>query len=153
VTREKPPLLGKVVLGKIQPANGAAEDALRALAGQEVRFEIKRSGANQRRRGFYWVALDVAADALSDRTGFKWDAELLHYECKRRLRFGDFYQTPSGHEVFKPWSTSNRALPENERARFTDRVVGLLSAWLEVEITDLMNEARERNGGKGPEGT
>ena len=147
---DSPPLLGKVVFGKLQAANGAAEAALKALEGQECRFEIKRSSANQRRRGFYWVMLDVAAEALRDRTDFPWDAETLHYEAKRALRLGDFYTTPSGREIFKPRSTSNRAMPENERARWTDRVAGLLSAWLEVEVVALMNEARERNGGKGP---
>lgn len=144
---DKPPLLGKVVLGRIVPANGAATEALRACEGLGVRFEIKRSGANERRRGFYWVMLDVAAEALTDATGFHWDQELLHNELKRRLELGDTFTTPSGHTVFKPRSTSNRAMNEAERAHWVDRCASVLSHWLGVEVTELMDEARARNGG------
>lgn len=144
---DKPPLLGQVRFGRIIPANGAANDAVQALEGLQIRFEVKRSGANERRRGFYWVMLDVAAEALTDATGFKWDQELLHTELKRRLELGESFKTPSGHTVFKPRSTSNRAMTENERARWTDRCAGVLSHWLNVEVTQLMDEARARNGG------
>lgn len=147
---DKPPLLGKVVLGRLVPANGAATDALRACEGLGVRFEIKRSGANERRRGFYWVMLDVAAEALTDATDFHWDQELLHDELKRRLGLGEEFVTPSGHRVFKKRSTSNRAMTEAERARWTDRCGNALSFWLGVEVTELMDEARARNGGIGP---
>lgn len=149
---DRPPLLGKVVLGRLAPANRAAEDALKAAAGKTVRFELKRYGANERRRAFHFVMLDVAAEALTDATGFHWDAELLHRELKERLGLGETFVTPSGHKVFKPRSTSNRAMDEAERARWTDRCAALLSHWLGVEIGELMNEARARNGGVGPEG-
>lgn len=144
---DKPPLLGKVQFGRIVPANVAATEALAALDGQPIRFEVKRSGANQRRRNFYWMMLTVAAEALTDRTDFHWDEETLHDELKRRLGLGEEYVTPSGHKVFKGRSTSNVAMPENERARWTDRCAAVLSNWLEVEITELMDEARARNGG------
>lgn len=147
---DKPPLLGKVSFGRIVPANGAATDAVSALEGMTIRFEVKKSGANERRRGFYFVMLDVAAEALTDATGFKWDQELLHAELKRRLELGESFKTPSGHTVFKPRSTSNRAMTENERARWTDRCAGVLSHWLGVEVTTLMDESRARNGGVGP---
>jgi hypothetical protein len=148
---DKPPLLGKVEFGRIVPANGPAREALAAVAGMEVRFEIKRSSANQRRRGFYWVMLDVAAEALCDKTGDPWDADLLHYELKKVLKLGKVFTTPSGREVFKPASTSNKAMKEVDRARWTTRCANLLSHWLEVEITELMNETRARNGGVGPD--
>jgi hypothetical protein len=148
---DKPPLLGKVVLGHIVPTNGAAADALKASEGLHIRFEIKRSGANERRRGFYWVMLDVAAEALTDRTDFHWDQELLHDELKKRLKLGEEFTTPSGHKVFKKRSTSNRAMTEPERARWTDRCAAVLSQWLEVEIKELMDAARAKNGGVGPE--
>lgn len=151
MSADKPPLLGRVTLGRLVPTNGAAESALKAAEGLAVRFEIKRSGANERRRGFYWVMLDVAAEALTDRTDFHWDQELLHNELKRRLELGDKFVTPSGYEVFKPKSTSNRAMAEPERARWVDRCAAVLSQWLGVEITALMDEARARNGGEGPE--
>ncbi len=151
MANEKPPLLGKVQFGRIVPANGAANEALRATEGLSIRFEIKRSGANERRRGFYWVMLDVAAEALTDATGDPWDQELLHDEMKRVLKLGQTFKTPSGREVFKKQSTSNRAMPENERARWTDRCANVLSHWLGVEVTALMDEARARNGGQDDE--
>jgi hypothetical protein len=148
---DKPPLLGKVVLGRIVPANGPATEALRALDGMGIRFEVKRSGANERRRGFYWVMLDVAAEALTDRTDSPWDAESLHDTLKVKLRLGEPLRNTKGDEVgFKKGSTSNRAMTEDERARWTDRCANVLSHWLEVEVTELMDEARARNGGIGP---
>jgi len=142
---DSPPLLFVPRFGALHPANSAAREAMKALVG-ECRIEIKRSGANERRRGFYWVMLDVAAEALTDATGFPWDQELLHNELKRRLELGDTYTTPNGHKVFKPKSTSNRAMTEPERARWTDRCSHVLSHWLGCEIHELMNEARRRNG-------
>lgn len=152
MSADKPPLLGRVTLRRIVPTNSAAQESLRAAEGLAVRFEIKRSGANERRRGFYWVMLDVAAEALTDRTGFHFDQELLHNELKRRLGLGDTFTTPSGETIFKPKSTSNRAMTEAERARWVDRCASVLSNWLGVEIKELMDEARARNGGEGPDG-
>lgn len=146
VSSDKPPLLGRVALGRIVPSNGSARDALRASEGLDIRFEIKRSGANQRRRAFYWVMLDVASEALTDRTGVPMDAELLHDVLKRKLGLGEEIALPSGEIIFKPKSTSNRAMTEPERARWTDRCVAVLSHWLSVEISELMDEARRRNG-------
>ena len=148
---EKPPLMGKVQLGRIIPANPAATQALAALSGMTIRFEVKRSGANQRRRGFYWIMLGVASEALTDATGFLFDEELLHNTLKQKLDLGQTFTTPSGHTIFKPQSTSNRAMTENERARWTDRCATVLSHWLGVEVTALMDEARARNGGQDDE--
>ena len=145
VASDKPPLLAKVQFGRLVPANGPARDAIKAVEGMDVRFEIKRSGANQRRRGFYWVMLDAAAEALTDRFGTPLDAELLHDTLKRKLKLGEEIALPSGEVIFKPRSTSNRAMPENERARWTDRCVTVLSHWLGCEVTELMDEARRRN--------
>lgn len=141
---DKPPLIFEPRLGALVPANSAAREAMKACIGQ-VRVEIKRTGANERRRGFYWVMIDVAAEALTDATGFVWDQETLHNELKRRLELGETYETPSGHKVFKPRSTSNRAMTEPERARWTDRCARLLSHWLQCEVHQLMDEARRRS--------
>jgi hypothetical protein len=148
---DKPPLLGRVVLGRIVPTNDIGRDAIKACEGMAIRFDIKKSGANERRRGFYWVMLSVAAEALTDATGDPWDSELLHDELKIRLRLGKEWTTPSGHKVFKKQSTSNRAMTEAERARWTDRCAAALSHWIGCEVTQLMDEARARNGGIGPE--
>lgn len=142
---DSPPLLFVPRFGALHPANSAAREAVKALTG-ECRVEIKRSGANERRRGFYWIMLDVAAEALTDATGFAFDQELLHAELKRRLELGETFTSPNGSTFFKPRSTSNRAMTEPERARWTDRCANVLSHWLGVEIGELMNEARRRNG-------
>lgn len=145
MSSETPPLIFRAEFGRLAPANSAAREAMKALTG-ECRVEIKRSGANERRRGFYWVMLDVAAEALTDATGFAWDQELLHNELKRRLELGDTFLTPGGHKVFKARSTSNRAMTEPERARWTDRCANVLSHWLGCEVSQFMDEARRRNG-------
>lgn len=143
---DAPPLLFAPRFGALHPINSAAREAVKALVG-ECRVEIKRSGANERRRGFYWVMLDVAAEALTDATGSPWDQESLHDELKRKLRLGTPLLNKKGEEVgFKLRSTSNRAMPENERARWTDRCANVLSHWLGCEIKELMDEARRRNG-------
>lgn len=149
---ESAPLFGKVQFGRLTAVNNPGIDALKVCEGMLVTFKITKSGANQRRRGFYWVMLDVASEALSDRTGSPWDAESLHDTLKLKLRLGEPLRNTQGEEVgFKLRSTSNRAMAEPERARWTDRCAAVLSKWLEVEIVELMNEARARNGGIGPE--
>lgn len=146
VASDSPPLLFEARFGALHPANTAAREAVKAIPGGQVRVEIKRTRANERRRGFYWVMLDVAAEAMTDQTGFPFDQELLHKTLKEKLGLGDTYTTPSGHRIFKPKSTSNRAMTEPERARWTDRCANALSHWLGVEITELMDEARRRAG-------
>jgi len=144
---DTPPLLCIGQFGALRPKNGAARDAIKALNGIECRIEIKRSGANQRRRAFYWIMLDVAAEALADATDSPWDAETLHEELKVKLRLGVPLKNREGVEVgFKTASTSNRAMNEAERARWTDRCANVLSRWIGCEIVELMNEARRRNG-------
>lgn len=140
---DKPPLVFEKRFGALHPVNGPAEDAVKALEGR-CRIEIRRYGANERRRAAYWVMLDVAAQALTDATGFAWDAELLHDELRKRLNLGETFITPSGVAVFKPRSTSNRSMSEIERARWMDRCAHVLSTWLGVEVSELMREARER---------
>lgn len=143
---DKPPLLCEVRFGALQPVNTAAKEAIKAIPGGQVRIEIKRTRANERRRGLYWVMLDVAAEAMTDKTGFPFDQELLHNTLKQKLGLGEEFRTPSGHVIFKPKSTSNRAMTEPERARWTDRCSNVLSHWLGVEMHELMDEARRREG-------
>ncbi len=142
---DKPPMIFEKRFGSLHPISSAAKEAVKALDGQ-CRVEIKKSGANDRRRAFYWVMLDTAAEALTDATGFPWDQELLHDELKRRLKLGHEFTTPSGTVVFKPRSTSNRAMTEPERAHWTDRCANVLSHWIGCEIGEFMSEARRRNG-------
>ena len=141
---DKPPFLFRVEFGRLAPVNSAAREAIKAIPAGDVRIEIKRTRANERRRGFYWTMLDVAADAMTDRTGFPFDQELLHRTLKEKLGLGEQFTTPSGHTIFKPKSTSNRAMTEPDRARWTDRCANVLSHWLDVPVADLMDETRRR---------
>ena len=143
---DKPPLMFEARLGALHPMSTAAREAIKAIPAGLVRIEIKRTRANEGRRGFYWIMLDVAAEAMTDSTGFPFDQETLHTELKKRLGLGETFTTPSGHTIFKPKSTSNRAMAEPERARWTDRCANVLSHWLGCEISELMNEARRREG-------
>ena len=143
---DRPPLMFEVRFGALHPINTAARDAVKAIPPGPVRIEIKRTRSNERRRGFYWIMLDVAADAMTDRTGFHFDQETLHDELKKRLGLCDQFTTPSGHTIYKLHSTSNRAMTEPDRARWTDRCANVLSHWLGCEISELMDEARRREG-------
>ncbi len=140
------PLLAVGRFGSLVPVNDAARDAIKAVNGIQCRIEIKKSGANQKRRAFYWVMLSAAADALTDMTGQPWDSDLLHSELKQRLKLGVTFTTPSGVEVFKPRSTGNRDMTENERAHWTNRCAHVLSTWIGCSIDDLLSEAKRRNG-------
>jgi len=137
------PLIFEQVLGSLRPVNGPATIATKAVQGRCV-VKITKMNRNQRRRGFYWVMLDVAAEVLCDKTGRPWDADLLHVTLKDALRLGETWTTPSGRKVFKPRSTSDRAMTEAERSAWVERCKSALSVWCEVEIVQLMDEVRAR---------
>lgn len=142
---EQPPLFFKPVLGSLRPANQAAEDAMKAVSGV-VTVKLGKVTRNQRRRGYYWVLLGVAAQVLQDKTDSPWDAESLHDILKRRLRLGTPLRNSGGDEIgFKPRSTSDAKMSEPERARWLNRVSQALSHWTGVPAEDLMREARERD--------
>jgi len=141
---DSPPLFFKPVLGSLRPANKAAEDAMKAVQGT-VTVKLGKVTRNQRRRGYYWTLLGVAAEVLQDRDGQPWDAELLHFELKLALALGDILVTPSGRQVFKPRSTSDAKMTEPERAHWLDRVSNALGQWTGVPAEDLMRETRERD--------
>lgn len=145
---EKPPLFFTKQLGSLRPQSRAAEEAMKAIEGT-VRVRITRVNRNQRRRAFYWVMLSVAAQALHDQHEIDMDAELLHDTLKRKLMLGKEVVLPSGEVVFKPASTSDKAMDEVARAAWTDRVVNTLSRWLKVPVEVLMDEARAQNDGIG----
>lgn len=152
MSQETAPLIfEKTGIGTLRPVNGAATEAMKALAG---RCTVKLGGMrrNQRRRAFYWVMLDVAAEVLRDKTGRPWDAELLHDTLKEALGLGEQWQTPSGRVVFKAQSTSDRAMNEVERTHWLERCKAALSQWCEVEVDDLMAEAKSRWPDEGETG-
>jgi len=146
----KPPLIFAKHMGALRPVNRAAIDMLNTLEpGKHVKAKITSMTRNQRRRGFYWVMLTVAAEVLSDRTNDPWDAELLHLELKKVLKLGVTFTTPSGREVFKPASTADGNMGEAERAHWTNRCANVLSHWVGVPIHDLMDEVRSRAASEG----
>lgn len=149
MANDTPPLICEQVLGSLRPVNKAAQDAFRAINGRCV-VKITRMTRNQRRRGFYWTLLDVVAEVLRDRTDTPWDAETLHDELRRRLRLydGPPLKTPSGREVYRLKSTSDRAMNEVDRARWTDRVVSYCEGLTGVEAKTLIDEVRARGGGE-----
>ena len=138
---EKPPLLFTKQLGSLRPANKAAETALAAIVGT-VRVRVTRVNRNQRRRAFYWVMLQVAAQALHDQHAIDLDAELLHDVLRKKLGLGTEIVLPSGEVIFKPRSTSDKAMNEVDRAQWTDRASNALARWLGVPVNVLMDEAR-----------
>lgn len=141
---EQAPLLFQRRFNTLIPANQAAENALKAVEGR-CQVVLKKYGANERRRGLYWALLGVGAEALTDATDFPFDANLLHETLKRKLGLGETYTTPSGDTIFKPRSTSNRAMTEQERSQWTDRCIAVLSQWIGCDPKDLLREATERN--------
>lgn len=147
---EKPPLLFRSQFGRLSPVNKIAEEAVKALSGQDCRVEIKRSTANQRRRAFYWLFLDVVAEVLRDRTDTPWDAETLHDELRKTLRLydGPPLKTPAGREVYRLKSTSDRSMNEVERAAWTTRAVNYCELITGVEARTLIDEVRARGGGE-----
>lgn len=138
---EQAPLLFAKQLGSLRPMNKAAEAALKAVEGT-CRVRITKVSRNQRRRAYYWILLSVAAQALHDRHDIDLDAELLHDVLKRKLGLGTEIVLPSGEVVFKPRSTSDKAMSEVERAAWLDRVSMALARWLGVPVQTLLDEAR-----------
>lgn len=146
---DSPPLIFRKVLGSLRPANRAADEALGAVDGH-VTVKIGKVTKNQRRRAYYWVLLDVAAEVLQDKTGSPWDAESLHDFLKRKLRLGEPLLNTAREEVdFKVKSTADAKMTEVERARWLDRVANTLSVWCEVPMETLMQEVRERGAQLG----
>ena len=143
------PLIAEQVLGSLRPVNKAAQDAFKAVNGRCV-VKLTKMTRNQRRRGFYFTLLDVVSEVLRDRTNTPWDAETLHDELRKILRLydGPPLKTPSGREVFKLKSTSDRSMTEAERAHWTDRVVAYCEHLTGVEAKTLIDEVRARGGGE-----
>jgi hypothetical protein len=141
---DDPPLIFEATtIGTLRPVNGAAVTAVRGINGR-VKAKLTGMNRNQRRRAFYWVMLDVAAEVLTDKTGDPWDGKLLHDKLKEALNLGETWTTPSGRKVFKPRSTSDKAMNEVERTQWLERCKRALSIWCEVPVDDLMAEAKAR---------
>lgn len=138
------PMLCKVLLGSLRPANAAASETLQALGnGATVKIEVKGATPNNRRMAFYWAMLKVAADHMHEQVeGLT--ADDLHLIVKQKLGLGQWLTLPSGDRVFSPASISFARMKEPERAAFVNRVDKLLCGWLGVPAGSVFDAAEEQ---------
>lgn len=139
----KPFLLFEARLGGLFPANADAENAMREIKGR-VSVALKGGVANQRRRSLYWAVADLVVPLLNQQHGLTLDSMDLHDITRDKLRLYDEQVLPSGEIYKRLRSTSNRAMPESERADYTNRAFALWSTWTGVEVTALRAEAEAR---------
>ena len=137
---DKAPLMFEAHLGMLRPANRAAEEALRDIAGR-VRVTMTGGKANQRRRGLYWSVAALVVPLLNQAHGLTLDEDDLHDITRDKLKLYDEIKLPSGDVLRKRRSTSNRAMNEADRAEFTDRALHLWSVWTGVNVGTLRDEA------------
>lgn len=141
------PLLFKVSLGCLRPLNGAASDALKALAdGSMVRVEVKRTQGNIKRMAWYWVMLKIAIDNLADAFDGPVTSGMLHKWLKRRAGLAKPIVAKRTGEVidYDYGSIAFHNMPENERAEFIDFASATLAARLGCDPHELTNEAHSR---------
>ena len=148
---EAPLIFEGTTLGLLRPVNRPAVEAAKVMIGQKVVVKVTKMTRNQRRRGFYWTMLDVVAEVLADKTGTPWDAETLHDDIRERLNLGEWLKSPSGRRKFKFRSTSDKSMTEIDRAAWTNRVANYLSRMTGIEISQLIDEVRNRGGGEAPD--
>ena len=142
---ETEPLLFKVVLGTLRPLNGAASDALKAIAdGAMVRIEIKRTAGNVKRMAYYWVMLKVALDNLADAFDGPMTTKMLHKWLKREAGHATPIRSKKTGEIidYDYDSIAFHNMPENERAEFIDFAAAKLAARLGCDPMELTTEAR-----------
>ena len=136
---DRAPLLFEPYAGMLRPANAAAETAMRETRGR-VRVEIKGGVANQRRRGLYWAVASLVVPILNDLHGMTIDEDDLHDITRDKLKLVEEIVLPSGEIHKRRRSTSNRAMPEHERAEYTTRALELWSRWCGVPVETLRTE-------------
>lgn len=138
---DKAPLIFDARLGGLFPANRAAEEAMREIAGR-VRVAITGGKANQRRRGLYWSVAALVVPLLNQAHGMTLDEDDLHDITRDKLKlWHDPVTLPSGEVYRKRRSTKNRAMNEADRAAYTDRALAVWSTWTGVDVSTLRDEA------------
>lgn len=145
MSEDTEPLLFTVSLGALRPANGAAEDALRALGNNaSVRVEIKRASGNVLRLRWYWQMLRLFLDNMRDAFDGPMTPKMLHRWLKREAGLATPVVAKKTGEIID-WdygSISFAKMDEAERAEFVDFAAKKLSARLGVDIETLKREAQ-----------
>lgn len=139
------PLLCRVVLGTLRPINGAASDALKAIAdGSMVRIEIKRTVGNVKRMAWYWVMLKIALENLADAFDGPMTTKMLHRWLKREAGIAKPIRSRKTGEIidYDYDSIAFHNMPENERAEFIDFASAKLAARLGCDPAELTTEAK-----------
>lgn len=139
------PLLGRIVLGKLVPLNGAAADAMKAVPpGTIVRFELKRTAGNVKRMAFYWVILKIALDNLADAFDGPVTTKILHKWLKREAGLAKPIVSKKTGEIidYDYDSIAFHNMTEDQRAQFVDFASAKLAHRLGVDPATLANEAK-----------
>lgn len=137
----KAPLIFEARLGGLFPLNRVAEEAMREIKGN-VRVTITGGKGNQRRRGLYWILVDLVVPLLNDRYGMTLDEQDLHDIMRDKFHMYDETTLPSGEVHRKRWSTSDRAMNEADRAEYLNKCIDVWSKWTGVDPTTLREESQ-----------
>lgn len=141
---ENEPLIFRSVLGSLRPVTGAAEDAARAVNGQDVTVEIKKTRGNVKRLRFYWVMLKIALENLEDAFDGPVTTTALHRWLKREAGLASPIISKKTGEVidYDYDSIAFHNMTEDQRAAFVDFASQKLAARLGVDPADLTSEAK-----------
>jgi len=140
------PLLFRVSLGALRPINGAAHDAIKALAdGSSVRIEVKRTTGNVKRMAWYWVMLKIALDNLADAFDGPVTTGMLHKWLKREAGLAKPILSKKTGEVidYDYDSIAFHNMTEDQRAAFVDFASNKLASRLGCHPSELTAEARQ----------
>lgn len=143
---ETEPLLFRVSLGALRPINGAAHDAIKALAdSSSVRIEVKRTTGNVKRMAWYWVMLKIALDNLADAFDGPVTTGMLHKWLKREAGLAKPILSRKTGEVidYDYDSIAFHNMTEDQRAAFVDFASQKLAARLGCHPSELTAEARQ----------
>lgn len=145
---DREPILFRRAFGALRPATPAAEEILKTLPDKPVRIEIKGVRGSTKRMALYWCCLKVACEQLSDAVEGQMTPRLLHRYLKRKLGLSAPVVSKRTGEILDYDDESIRfeAMPENERARYIDQALELLSRWIGTDITTLRSEAQAQYG-------
>ena len=137
---DEAPLIFHARLGGLFPVNMAAKEAMKGIDGQCV-VKVTRATRNQRRRSLYWCVASTVVELLNDMHSLSLSDQDLHHITRAKVGLFEPVDLPSG-EVFKRLkSTSDKAMPEPERAAYTDKAFKLWSRWIGVPVETLTREA------------